>query len=73
MNSRPGPPRWLLGGLVIISSVYFQMNPAIRFTKPATGPLTGMEIFANLLLGAVVATFAVIALRAITKAMEMRK
>ena len=74
MKSRPGPPRWLLGGLVLLSGAYFQMNPVIRFkTGDPSAALTWMEQLANLLLAATVATFVFIALRAISRAMDSRK
>lgn len=74
MKPRPQIPRWLLAGLVLLSGAYFQMNPVIRFGSPAPdASLTGLEQFANMLLAAVVATFAFIALRTITRAMESRK
>lgn len=74
MKPRPQIPRWLLAGLVLLSGAYFQMNPVIRFGAPEPGAsLTGMEQFANMLLAAVVATFAFIALRTISKAMDARK
>ena len=74
MKPRPQIPRWLLAGLVLLSGAYFQMNPVIRFGEPsASDSLTGMEQFANMLLAATVATFAFIALRTISKAMDSRK
>ena len=73
MKTRPGPPRWLLGGLVLLSGAFFQMNPVIRFNpKSSSAPLTGLEQLANLLLAATVATFTFIALRAISRAMDSK-
>lgn len=70
---RPRPARWLLGGLVLLSGLYFEQYPAIRFGAPdPSAPLTGMEQFANLLLAATVATFVFIAIRAIQAAMKAR-
>jgi hypothetical protein len=61
-------------GLVLVSGAYFQMNPAIRFGRPAPdAPLTGLEQFANLLLAATVATFVFLALRLISMAMDAKK
>ncbi len=73
MKPKPTIPRWLLAGLVLLSGAYFQMNPVIRFGEEPSARLTGLEQFANMLLGAVVATFAFIALRTISAAMEKRK
>jgi hypothetical protein len=73
---RPGTPpgqmpRWVLGGLVLVSGAYFQTNPVIRFNEPAPGtPLTGLEVVANLLVAATVATFAFIAVRALSRGLQ---
>lgn len=74
MKPRPQTPRWLLAGLILLSGLYFEENPAIRFGTPLPGaPLTGMEQFANLLLAATVATFVFIAIRLIGAAIAGRR
>lgn len=74
MKPRPQTPRWLLAGLILLSGLYFEENPAIRFGAPASGaPLTGLEQFANLLLAATVATLLFIAIRTISAAMNSQK
>lgn len=67
----PGLPRWLLGGLVLVSGAYFQTNPVIRFNESASDTaLTGLEIVANLLVAATVATFVFIAIRALSRGLH---
>ena len=71
MKPRPRTPRWLLARLVLLSGLYFEENPAIRFDSPPPGmALTGMEQVANLLLAATVATLVFIAVRTISRVMN---